>query len=369
MYKVLIVDDLDVLRLELKRMKVWGENSGFIIEGEAENGLDALRKLREKSYDLVITDIRMPVMDGIELMKAVSREGLAPCVVLLSDYTEYSYAREGLLHGAFDYLGKPVDSDIIGDLLVRVRKYLDDKQRELVKMQHWEDMAEEAFYPAYYVDKVSELLIKGKDGTLTAVDDLLNAVGEALDFDTGKAAIILENATEDIFSAVTAEQGWIRLYRDINDFRQPKRADGSNWEDIRERYRACFTELLNFLKKFIVWKDTDNPVKKACQYVLFNIGDDISVRKVAETLYISKAYLSELFRDMAGISLSEYISMVKIERAKHLLLTTSMKGYEVAEALGYNDHEYFSKVFKKSTGVSPTAYRREISLNRPEMIK
>lgn len=369
MYRVLIVDDLEVLRLELKRMRVWGEQSGFVIEGEAENGLDALRKLREKSYDLVITDIRMPVMDGIELMKTISGERLAPCVVLLSDYTEYGYAREGLLYGAFDYLGKPVDSEIIGDLLGRVKKYLDNKRQEIEKIQHLEDMAGEAFYPAHYVDKVSELLIKGQDSALNAVDELLKAVGEALDHDPGKALVILENATEEIFSAVTAEHGWLSLYKDINDFRQSEKDGSPSWEDIKERFSACYVGLLKFLKKFIVWKDSDNPVKRACLYVLYHIGDDISVRKVAETLFISKAYLSELFRDMAGIPLSEYISMVKIERAKHLLLTTSMKGYEVAEALGYSDHEYFSKVFKKSTGISPMAYRREISHQRSEMIK
>ncbi|NLL96232.1 MAG: helix-turn-helix transcriptional regulator [Clostridiaceae bacterium] len=89
--------------------------------------------------------------------------------------------------------------------------------------------------------------------------------------------------------------------------------------------------------------------------------DDISVKNIAERLYISKAYLSELFKEATGIPLSEYISMVKIERAKFLLSTTNMKAYEIADALGYNDHEYFSKVFKQKTGLSPTVYRREIS--------
>lgn len=129
MYRVLIVDDIDILRYDLKRMKVWGETTGFAIEDEASDGREALKKLRESSFDLLITDIRMPVMDGMELLRAVSKENLCPCIVMLSDYTEYSYAREGLLHGAFDYLGKPVNQNDILELLGRAKIFLDQKKR------------------------------------------------------------------------------------------------------------------------------------------------------------------------------------------------------------------------------------------------
>lgn len=361
MYKVLIVDDIAILRYELKRMKVWGDHSGFIIEGEAENGEDALKKLRETSFDLVITDIRMPVMDGIELLRAISEEKLSPCVVLLSDYTEFSYARKGLLYGAFDYLGKPVDSQVIGDLLKRVKKFLDEKMQEFLKVKQWENMAGEAFYPSHDVNKAAVLLIKGQDEALEAVEALSDSVGEALDFDLGRTLIILKNATEEIFSRINVEHGWIKLYKDINDFKRLERTNNQSWQDIKDKFCECFTELLKFLKKFIIWRDSDNPIKKACLHVLYHIGEDISVGSVAEKLFISKAYLSELFREDTGIPLSEYISMVKIERAKYLLSTSTMKTYEIADALGYSDHEYFSKVFKKSTGISPTVYRREIS--------
>lgn len=360
MYKVLIVDDLEILRYDLKRMKIWGDQSGFIIEGEAENGEDALKKLRASTYDLVITDIRMPIMDGMELLKAVSDEKLCPCIVLLSDYTEYSYAREGLLYGAFDYLGKPTDSQKLGDLLKRAKRFLDEKRLELVIMKQWEDMAEEAFYPTHYVEKVSTLLIKGQDSALEAADALLDSVGEALNFDMSKTLIILENATEEIFSRVDAEHGWIKLYKDIEDFKKLERKGNENWQDIRNEFLESYVDLLKFLKKFVIWKEGESPAKKACHQALFHVEEDISVKNIAENLYISKAYLSELFKETTGISLSEYISMVKIERAKYLLLTSSMKAYEIADTLGYNDHEYFSKVFKKSTGLSPTVYRKEI---------
>ncbi|MCX7772278.1 MAG: response regulator, partial [Clostridia bacterium] len=148
MFKVLIVDDVDILRRDLRRLKVWGEASGFTITDEAANGKEALQKLNASAFDMVITDIRMPVMDGMALLRAISKDKLCPCVVLLSDYTEFSYAREGLVHGAFDYLGKPIDGQKLEELLQRVKQFLLERENEKAKLKQLEGMVEVAFYPA-----------------------------------------------------------------------------------------------------------------------------------------------------------------------------------------------------------------------------
>lgn len=128
MYSVLIVDDSDILRKTLRRSKLWGEASGFAVTGEARDGLEALEIIRQNPVDLIITDIRMPNMDGIELLESVSKDRLCPYVVLLSDFTEYSYARKGILYGAFDYIGKPMRDTELAGLLDRIRKKLDVKK-------------------------------------------------------------------------------------------------------------------------------------------------------------------------------------------------------------------------------------------------
>jgi two-component system response regulator YesN len=359
LYKVIIADDLEILRYDLKRMKVWSETKDFVIEGEAENGLDALKQLRASSYDLLITDIKMPVMDGMELLKTVAEEKLCPCVVLLSDYTEFAYAREGLLHGAFDYLGKPVDNQEITELLSRVKEFLDGLKQEQDRIKQWEDLAEEAFFPSNYVEQVASFLIKAQDDALMAVDSLLESVGAALNYDSKKAAIILENADKQIISKVIDTHGWMRFYTDVDAIKRPNISEYQNWDDICEMVRKDCNNLLKFLKKFVIWKDSDSLIKNACIEVLCRIENNISVKSIAEKLFISKVYLSERFKQITGFSLSEYITTVKMERAKYLLEVSSLKNYEIAEALGYSDHEYFSKVFRKRVGISPAAYRKE----------
>lgn len=355
----MIVDDLEVLRYDLKRMKIWGEQTGFTIEGEAENGRDALNKLRASSFDVLITDIRMPVMDGMDLLKEVSKEKLCPCIVLLSDYTEYYYAREGLIHGAFDYLGKPVDQKKILELLGRVKIFLDERKQEQEKIRQWEGMAEEAFFPIQHVDIAASLFIRGDYNAIEAIKTLLESIGAALDYDAKKSAVILENATETIFTRIMEEHQWINQYTNIESFKHLDLKENSNWNEICSKVLDRYSQLLEFLTKFIIWREGETPVKKACLQVLGNIEKNATVKSIADSLYISKAYLSEMFKQATGVSLSEYISMVKIERAKFLLTNSTLKNYEIANLLGYNDHEYFSKVFKKNMGVSPTIYRKE----------
>lgn len=363
MYRVLIVDDHEILRYDLKRMHIWGESSGFIIEAEAENGLEALKLLRQRPYDLVITDIRMPVMDGLELLKAIASEKLNTCVVLLSDYTEYSYAREGLLHGAFDYLGKPASPQSLVELLGRVRTYLDERKSERERLKQLQDLADEAFSPAQDIEKVVALLYDGQDEAYAAFDSLIATVGTALNEDVGKAAIIIKNSIETIIKQFEQANEWINLYIDPTPYKQVTIPKDIDWQNFRSLLLLSFKKFMAFLKKFIIWRPGASTIKTACMEVLNHIEEDISVKGIAEKLYISKAYLSEIFKQSTGISLLEYITMVKVERAKFLLTTTALKNYEVAERLGFKDHEYFSKIFKKVTGITPIDYRRENTIS------
>ena len=210
MYNVMIVDDLEIPRYDLKRMDSW-EPAGFLIKGEAENGLEALEKLKKDHYDLVISDIKMPVMDGMELLREISAHKLCPCVVMLSDYTEYAYARECLVHGAFDYLGKPVDQDGLSSLLNRVRSFLEEKKREEERIKLLEGLAEEAFFPYQDVEKTAALINQGDLKAVEAAGNLTDTIGAAVDFDPGRAVIILKNAIDTICSRVKDEHQWIDL--------------------------------------------------------------------------------------------------------------------------------------------------------------
>ncbi|TCL62587.1 YesN/AraC family two-component response regulator [Hydrogenispora ethanolica] len=105
MYKILVVDDEKLLRQGLIHLTNWTEH-GYIVTGEAANGIEALQFIGTNRPDIVITDIVMPVMGGIELIKKLREDGDNLPVIIVSSYSEFQYVREALQLGAVDYLLK-----------------------------------------------------------------------------------------------------------------------------------------------------------------------------------------------------------------------------------------------------------------------
>ncbi|MGN1423630.1 MAG: response regulator [Oscillospiraceae bacterium] len=140
MYRVLLVEDDSAMRFIYSKMKAWTE-CGFQIAAEVSNGKHALEVLQRESFDLIFTDIRMPLIDGIELLRKIKQQGIETGVVFASSYDEFEYARQGLILGAFDYILKPVKEEQLRDVLTRVRAHL----QETVKQEVLEPAVCDAF--------------------------------------------------------------------------------------------------------------------------------------------------------------------------------------------------------------------------------
>ena len=121
MYRILLVEDDEALRYVYARMHAWQEN-GFCLAAQAANGKQALEQLDKERFDLIVTDIRMPFIDGLELLRELRRRAIQTPVILVSSYGEFEYAREGLVLGAFDYIVKPFSPK---ELMARINVVLD----------------------------------------------------------------------------------------------------------------------------------------------------------------------------------------------------------------------------------------------------
>lgn len=129
-YKVLLVDDEPIILRSLKVAIPWDDLQMEIV-GEARNGELALRLIEETTPHIIISDIRMPVIDGITLMKEVLPKNSKLVFIFISGYGEFEYAREALRQGAFDYLLKPIDHDELVEMLYRAKTRLDEQKKTI----------------------------------------------------------------------------------------------------------------------------------------------------------------------------------------------------------------------------------------------
>ncbi len=129
MYKVLIADDELIIRKGLCCIVDWNA-LGYEIIGEACNGEEALNFILQKKPDVVLIDIRMPKMHGLETIKKAKEQGFDGKVIILSGYSEFSYAQEAIRYGIQFYLTKPVDEDELEQILTDIKIQLDTDKKE-----------------------------------------------------------------------------------------------------------------------------------------------------------------------------------------------------------------------------------------------
>ncbi|PLS03732.1 response regulator transcription factor [Neobacillus cucumis] len=126
MYRVVLVDDEEIVREGIRNRIPWGE-LGFELIGTTENGQEALHMIQSNQVDLLITDISMPIMDGLALTEKVKTIFPSIKVIILSGYDQFEYAQNAIKLGVQDYILKPITSKEMKTLLLDVKKTLDEE--------------------------------------------------------------------------------------------------------------------------------------------------------------------------------------------------------------------------------------------------
>lgn len=155
MYKVLLVDDEPMIREGLRTLLEW-ESLGYEVVDTAANGKDALQKCEQHDLDLIIVDIRMPEMNGLELIKKIRENGGTMHVLILSGYADFEYAKQAIVQRIDGYLLKPVDEDELMEYLHSLRKELDlEYETRQKRLDERQGNAE---------DDLKRLLVEGSTG-------------------------------------------------------------------------------------------------------------------------------------------------------------------------------------------------------------
>lgn len=331
MYRVLIAEDMEGIRLQLKRLFLWGEASGFEIAGMARDGQEALDLLDREAFDLILSDIRMPRIDGLELLQEAKRRNPGQLVLFLSDHGEFEIARAALRLGVKDYLLKPVNPKELAELLAGIKAELDERQQEA------------SGFPEARILSIAAQLRLGNEEAVALAEGLQKSLVEDGQRSPEDLGILWERIIASLNQEILKEHPWLSDFEDAWD---PRETLSEYVRRIQQRIRAFFPG------------EAAGPyVRKVCMEILTGLGKDLSMEDLAASLFLSKNYLGELFREEAGQTVSAYKAFVKVERSKYLLRHSSLRWYEIANELGYSNIEYFTKVFKKIQGETPQEYR------------
>jgi two-component system, response regulator YesN len=533
MYKVLLVDDEALIREAISENIKWEEH-GFEFLGACENGKDAIEKMKEDVPDLLITDICMPYVDGMELTKYVYEKYPLTKVIIISGYDEFEYAKTAVKYKVLEYVLKPITAYELTELLDKIKMDFDkesDKNKNLKKIReaymsnlpvlkgrflnsliqgnilqedikkkledYRIDLSGRHFITAMIeVDDLEEYLKRhrtikeelalfsiyniteeivnkykcgvtfqnGEDkpivifkadkeeGFRSLVFDICaqirNALNQYLKIDatigigntvpnTGLLNRSLETAkaileyrfllggnvvldarelSEGKTSAGTDISIWIEkillsikagdtaeIDKVIRNFIQTLRTDyvpknriiiyiqnivlsivnmldeaGLSDEEFMEgeytfinriymlgHLRDIENELITFCMKVSqgMTSEKDSYGNKqavmALNYIDKNYGNsEISLNSVCNYLAMSTSYFSSIFKNYTGETFIEALTKKRIEKAKSLIENTALKSYEVANEVGFSDPHYFSIIFKKHTGFTPTEYAK-----------
>ncbi|MGN1164909.1 MAG: helix-turn-helix domain-containing protein [Lachnospiraceae bacterium] len=130
-----------------------------------------------------------------------------------------------------------------------------------------------------------------------------------------------------------------------------------------EEFGACIDNLKIALFKRQSSKNEDQQEERAIngiiRYMQEHLEEEVSLSVLAEEFHLSSQYISQLFKNEIGVNFLTYLTNIRMEKAKKLLLSTSLSIAEVSEKSGYGDYRVFTKVFKKTEGVTPSQYRRD----------
>ncbi|MDR2939155.1 MAG: response regulator transcription factor [Clostridiales bacterium] len=210
---------------------------------------------------------------------------------------------------------------------------------------------------------VEPQIIEGiKDGR---EDVLINSVGDLFNI-IKNAHLSVEGAYEVLYSLIFKIQKTMEAY-DVNDIFETRHniiSDIYRYKTLDEIEIWLIEVCCNIMQYLNKKKEkyTKQLILKAEDFIRENYSDPkISINSVSKELSLSPSYFSALFKNLTNKTFTEYLTNARIEKAKGLLASTSLKTYEIAYKVGYSDPHYFSIAFKKGTGRSPTKYREGLS--------
>lgn len=389
MFSVILVDDEPrISKLIAKYISTYFSDK-FTVAASFVTAADALEYMNTHLIHLVITDIKMPGMDGLEFLRLIKQEFPLCTVVILSGYGQFEYAKKAIKYSAFNYILKPIDFSELNECLTSAWKHIesvikpsDDYAAEKIEIffldLFWGSISTESEYNSRIQELDFSFPINDCSGIVLKVSVTPESVAAWT-----YSKELLENLVKNLFKTIMPELKTylitkqslsfylVSFYTGDSSALQFSKIERQIKEimdiDLRIEKTTSFSSLkdcinaenqLSGTMPLLDYSDDDS-INRALEYINNNFQHDISRDDIAAAVYMSPGYFSYYFKQKTGMSPSVYITKLRIEKAIALLTTTNTPINELAHLVGYKNKNSFLLNFKNSTGCTPTEYRRK----------
>ncbi len=217
MYKILVADDEDIIRQGIKFLCDY-ESLGFTISGEASNGDMAYKQILEINPDVILMDIRMPGMTGLEVIEKLNEMDFQGKFIIISSFTDFSYAQQAIRLGVQNYITKPIDEDELTEVLRTIKAQLDTERQLDNTHAHYRSKAHEAIIKDILLGNVNRDDINLDELHMNA-DSYQVVIYEKYSYDTSDAAydfaelLRVTNSDNNSFDRITIDNSEVLLLK------------------------------------------------------------------------------------------------------------------------------------------------------------
>ncbi len=310
MYRVLIADDEMIERTVLFRTldkNLKGQCEIF----QAENGREALEIYEREHIQILILDIEMPGINGIEAAEQIRKKDKECSIIFLTAFDEFSYAKKAITVRALDYLLKPYD------------------EQELMLVMD-EAMRQADAHEGSRGGNVSDSPGHGEGPQAETGRPKLRSV-----HGSGQDPAGVGNEENREHETAGARGRGVESGEVSTDFGRQTQEEGEESGNVR----------------------MDKVTQLIFRYIQENYMYDISMQDLARAMNYSEAYFCKLFKQCFSKNFTSYLTEYRVKEAKRMLKQPTVNVKDVGRAVGYMDSNYFARVFKRITGQTPTEYR------------
>jgi|GEM_PF-2335572 len=345
-YKVIIIDDEPTTIETIVKLGHWGKYNMKVV-ATFEDAQKALVYLSENDVDLIITDMEMPELSGVELLRHLLDQNLMINTLVISGYDDFSYVQQAIKARSIDYILKPIAPSELNNALNDVARALnkDMKMQRLVQ-----DISTE------HLKLIDNIIFKLKLAIeANKLTDACKVIEETLmknDQQLFKDKQLLNKLVRDIHGLIEKLLFTYDIKLDsVTTAYYNQLTIDSELEEIMNAYYIVFNRLI---EKKMTSNEKGLSLQDVKLYITRNYAQShLSLNHLATEFHVTKEYLSRSFKQEFDVNITEFIIQQRMEKAREMIVEENIKIKEAAYRVGYEDLSYFYRVWKKIYNCTP----------------